>query len=131
MSDMTLPVSNWGGQWPNLKACDNGDGTFSVAVAVLTNPDNTINNYRNIVGASTTVVKTGSGILQSIICNKAIALSTTTIYDNTAGSGTKIGTITQPISVLLSQFVQNFNCGFTTGLTIVTSAADDITVVYQ
>jgi len=52
--------------------------------------------YRNIAGAATTVVKSGKGRLVTINVNKTIASSTITIYDNTAASGTKIATITNP-----------------------------------
>ena len=88
-------------------------------------------SYLNIVGAGTTVVKSGAGTLRRIVCNKAVASSVITIYDNTTGSGTKIGTITQPITLLGSQIVFEYGCVFATGLTVVTSAADDLTVVYE
>ena len=84
----------------------------------------------NIAGAATTVVKNGIGVLKRIIVNKAVASGVINIYDNTAGSGTKIGTITNPAVLLHSQISLEFDCKFSTGLTIVTSAADDITVVY-
>ncbi len=84
--------------------------------------------YLNIPTSTTTVVKTGSGFLHSIIINTIGTTSTVTVYDNTAASGTKIAT--------LSSVVQNFmlyDCKFTTGLTIVTAggAPADITVVYK
>ena len=87
-------------------------------------------SFLNIAGAATTVVKTGAGVLKKIIINKAVATGVVTVYDNTADSGTKIGTITQPAAVLQSQNVLFFDLAFSTGLTIVTSSTDDITVVY-
>lgn len=84
----------------------------------------------NIAGAATTVIKTGSGVLKGIVVNKAVANGVITVYDNTAGSGTKIATITNPATLLHSQVSLDFNCKFSTGLTIVTSAADDITVTW-
>lgn len=87
--------------------------------------------YRNIAGAATTVVRSGKGRLVAIHCNKAIALGVITIYDNTAASGTKIATITNPAALLTSQYQFEYNCEFNTGLTIVTSLADDITVIYE
>jgi hypothetical protein len=45
-------------------------------------------------------------------------------------TGTKLATITNPAVLLQSQLPLAFNCKFDTGLTIVTSAADDITVMY-
>ena len=85
---------------------------------------------RNITSAATTVVKKGTGILLAIVVNKAVASSTYTIYDNTAASGTKIATVTNPATLTANQYTLPFMCKFTNGLTIVTSGADDITVVY-
>lgn len=86
---------------------------------------------RNIAGAATTVVRSGPGRLIAIHCNKAIALGVITIYDNTAASGTKIATITNPAALLAAQYSFLYNCEFRTGLTITTSLADDITVIYE
>lgn len=87
--------------------------------------------YRNITSAATTTVKTGPGILSHIVVNKAVAASTYTIYDSLTGTGTKIGTVTNAATLTSSQFTLPFCCQFTTGLTIVTSSTDDITVVYE
>jgi len=92
---------------------------------------NDIMSYTNIVTATTTVVRTGAGILGSIVINKAVASGVITMYDNTAGSGTKIGTITAPATLLHSHFALPYNVAFTTGLTIVTAEADDITVCWK
>lgn len=88
-------------------------------------------NFLNIAGAATTTVKSGAGILSKIIINKPIATGVITIYDNTAGSGTKIGTITNPAALVQQQVPISYGLAFATGLTIVTSAADDITVIYR
>lgn len=89
-------------------------------------------SFLNIAGAATTTVKTGAGNLIAIINNKSVASSTITIYDNTAASGTKIGTVTNPGTLLQSQYPLAYNgLVFSTGLTIVTSGADDLTVVYK
>lgn len=93
-------------------------------------PSDPIYSYSNIASASTTVVKTGSGVLKKIIVNKLVASGAITIYDNTAASGTKIGTITSPATLLVNQLTLDYGVRFLTGLTIVTSAADDVTVVY-
>lgn len=85
----------------------------------------------NIAGAATTTVKTGPGVFSRLIVNKAVANGIITIYDNTTNSGTKIATITHPATLLHSQIALPFECRFATGLTIVTSAADDITVVWE
>ena len=85
--------------------------------------------YTNVTSNATTVVKSGQGVLGRIVINKAGASSNiATVYDNTAGSGTKIATIdtttTRPI---------DYEVIFQTGLTIVTSAgtAADLTIVWQ
>lgn len=86
----------------------------------------------NISTATTTTVKTGKGKLHAILVNKLVASSVITIYDNTAASGTKLGTITSPGTLLRNQLALNYQgVGFNTGLTIVTAQADDITVVYE
>lgn len=87
--------------------------------------------HRNIVDASTTVVHTGPGRLNRIAINTG-GIGTATIYDNTAGSGTKIGTLT-PLSTASGLNPSSIEYGvyFSTGLTIVTSVTMDLTVVYD
>ena len=83
--------------------------------------------YSNITGQSTSVLKAGPGTLHSITFNAPTATEVVTIYDNAAGSGTKIGTITVPSSPL--PVTLTYDVSFGTGLTIVTStASSDITV---
>lgn len=89
-------------------------------------------SFLNIAGAATTTVKSGAGIFHALVFNKNVASGVITIYDNTAASGTKIGTITNPAVLLQSLNPPSiYDAAFTTGLTIVTSAADDITVMYK
>ena len=88
-------------------------------------------NFVNITAAAptTTVVKTGAGILHSIAINTPTATAVITIYDNTAASGTKIGTYTIAASPSPSSVI--YDVAFSTGLTITTAtAASDITVSY-
>lgn len=87
--------------------------------------------FRNISAAATTVVKSGAGTLFGLVFNKLVALSVITIYDNTAASGTKIATITNPAGLLASQVHIPLWCEFGTGLTIVSSSTDDFTVLYR
>ena len=93
-------------------------------------PSDPVYGYTNIAAAATTVVKTGRGVLKKIIINKLVASGVITIYDNTAASGTKIATITSPATLLVNQLTLDYGIVFQTGLTVVTSAADDLTVVY-
>lgn len=82
-----------------------------------------------LAAPTTTVVKTSAGILHTITFNKPVATGVITIYDNTAASGTVIGTITVPASP--QPVTLEFDVAFGTGLTITTAtAAQDITVSF-
>ncbi len=83
-------------------------------------------NYTNIASATTTTVKSGRGTLARFVINTTAA-GAITVYDNTAGSGTKIATF--PSNAVVGDYT--FGCRFLTGLTIVTAAASDITVVWE
>jgi len=83
-------------------------------------------SYRNITSATTTNVVSGPGVLKSITVNTTAA-GTITIYDNTSATGTKIGTLKSSVA----EGTYDFSAAFTTGLTIVTGAASDITVSYR
>lgn len=89
-------------------------------------------SYTPITTATTTTVKASAGFLHKIIFNKRVANGVTTLYDNTTNSGTKIATITEGASILSDPpNAVEYNCTFTTGLTIVTGAAEDITVIWR
>jgi hypothetical protein len=88
---------------------------------------NDVYNYQNIASATTTVVKSGAGVLKSIVINTTAAAAIT-IYDNTAGSGTKIATIAASPAI---GSVFEYCVAFNTGLTIVTAGASDITVAFR
>jgi len=93
-------------------------------------PQNVITAYKylNITGQATTTVKSGGGILHTICINTPAATETITIYDNTAASGTKIGTITVYASTNPCLI---YDVNFATGLTLVTAtASSDLTVSY-
>lgn len=88
-------------------------------------------NHSHITAAAptTTVVKTGQGVLHTITLNKPTATAVITIYDNTAASGTVLGIITVPASP--QPVTLTYDVTFTVGLTIKTeTAASDITVSY-
>ena len=86
--------------------------------------------FANISGAATTVVKSGAGTLHRLTINKPVAASTITVYNNTAGSGAKIATITNPAGAGQPYYI-DYIVRFDVGLTIITSGADDVTAVYQ
>jgi hypothetical protein len=83
-------------------------------------------NATNITSATTTTLKSGKGNLKAIVVGTTAA-GTVTIYDNTSAAGTKIGTLKASIA----EGTYTFECRFITGLTIVTGAASDLTVVWE
>lgn len=85
--------------------------------------------FSNITTATTTVVKGSPGTLKAIIINSlGTVASVATIYNNTAGSGTKLGTINT--LALLGPIV--YDVWMSTGITVVTTGTlpPDITVIY-
>ena len=105
---------------------------FAFAAALAGAPaaaQQTTFQYQNITTDATTTLKSSRGFLHTVCINTPAAAATVTIFDSTAGSGTKIGTITSFASVA-GCFV--FDVSFWTGLTIVTAtAAADITVSFR
>jgi hypothetical protein len=86
-------------------------------------------SYANITTDTTTALKAGPGFLHNVCINTPAATGVVTLYDNTAGSGTKIGTITSYASVPVCY---HYDVAFWNGLTIVTAtAAPDITVSFR
>lgn len=87
-------------------------------------------SFSNITTNTTTTVKSGAGILYRVCINtKGASANVATIYDNTAGSGTKIGTLDTTSGVACLAY----EAAFATGLTLVTATgtAADLTVVYR
>lgn len=76
----------------------------------------------NMTTNTTTTIKSGSGLLHAI--DVQVGATTTglvTCYDNTAGSGTVLATITTTVATGYTEHVRDIP--FATGLTCVTSAA--------
>lgn len=133
------PISRTDGQSGPIE----GDGLGNVKTTQATNTagEDIINDvmkveqrfsYANMTTQTTTVIKGASGFLHSITFNKPLAAGVVTIYDNTAGSGTVIGTITFPATLLTDVGTYTYDVSFGTGLTIVTSGAtQDITISYR
>lgn len=135
----TAPTLQDGDEISNLvDASGNAKQTLATQIAGedLTNDVQKVEqrfSYLNIAaGQATTTVKSGAGFLHAIIFNgPATATNTTTVYDNTAASGTVIAIplatgVIAPTSVV-------YNCSFSTGLTIITATANgaNMTVVYR
>jgi hypothetical protein len=86
-------------------------------------------SYKYIAGVATTVVKSGTGTLNTISFSPSSG--TLTIYDNTAGSGTIMGVFSPGSGSSAMPTTLTFNLTFNTGLTIVTTNANQsITVTY-
>lgn len=108
--------------------------TVNGALPAGTNSIGSLNGFASVhvASATTTVVKSGAGVLHTLTINKPVASDTITIYDNTAGSGTAIAIPTIPSTVTgESPFTLIYDAAFATGLTVVTSGSDDITVSYR
>lgn len=88
-------------------------------------------SFLNITSATTTVLKPGPGNLHHILVNKKGTVSATvTIYDNTAGSGTVIGTI--DLTTANPGAAAEYDVDANVGITIVTAGSNiDITAVYE
>lgn len=86
--------------------------------------------YTNITTQTTTTIKSSAGLFHRLTINTPLASGVITIFDNTAGSGTKIGTITFPATLVSDgPITATYNVKFSTGLTIVTSGSNmDITI---
>ena len=83
-------------------------------------------NHTNIKTATTTTVKASAGRLAGVVVNGG-TMGSVTIYDNSAGSGTKIATVAAP----LAGMVLPYGCRVTTGITVVTAAATNLTVIWS
>lgn len=88
--------------------------------------------HTNISTQTTTAVKASQGTLVGIMVNTKAANGVITVYDNTAGSGTTIATITAPATLLDNAQYFHYGVHFRTGLTIVTATAtQNITVIWD
>jgi hypothetical protein len=84
----------------------------------------------SISTATTTLVKTGVGTVQSVSVNTLVASATITLYDALTATGTPIGIITLPsVITAAAPFSLPMGVPLLVGLTVVTSGATNITVV--
>lgn len=85
--------------------------------------------YNNIKSNTTTVVKSGSGLLHWVTINTPGTAETITIYDNIAASGTLISTHTAPVQGAIYEY----DIAFQNGLTVVTAGttAGDYTISFR
>lgn len=88
--------------------------------------------FCHISTATTTNCKSGAGFLHTLCINTVTASATITAYDNTAGSGTVMLVITNPVSLLgMGPICASYDLAFSTGLTLVTTGVQDITATYR
>lgn len=85
-------------------------------------------SHTNITTDTNTVVKSSPGTFTGLIVNTAGTSSTATVYDNTACSGTKIGTFSTTAQTAIT-----FGVAASTGICVTTagSAAADITILWR
>lgn len=89
-------------------------------------------SFVNITTATTTVVKSGSGILHKVCENTIAASASISMFNNTAGSGASLGVITNPLTLLqMGPLCAVYDAYFSTGLTIVTTGTQNITITYR
>lgn len=87
-------------------------------------------NYIHITTAATTVVKATNGILHTIVINTPVASGVISIYDNASTSGTVIGIITLPATLIEGPITLDYDAYFVNGLTIISTGTFDVTVTY-
>jgi len=83
-------------------------------------------SFQQIGTATTTTVKSGAGIVHTITINSGTA-GAVTVYDNTAGSGT----IIFKVDSTATWGTFTLDAAFSTGLTVVTATAVNVTVTYK
>ena len=88
------------------------------------------NQFVDVAAAATTVAKNAPGVLARIVVNKAIGSGTITIYDGAAATGTKIGTVTFPATLLANHLVLEYGVACSTNITVVSVQDIDFTIVY-
>lgn len=111
------------------------NGNLKVTQATLSPGEDIPNDVRKveqrfsfsyISTATTTVIRTGAGLLHTITVNGGTA-GTIIAYDNTSAAGTIIASFDSTNALE----TYTFDVSFSTGLTIITSAATKLTVSYR
>lgn len=87
-------------------------------------------HYEHISSGADPQVKLGPGALKGIVVNDPIGDSTITVADDDGSTSTTIATITN-VTEPTGPYYLEFNVRFTRGLSITTSGADDLTIVYS
>lgn len=85
----------------------------------------------HITTATTTNPKSGPGFFFGLVVNTAVGSGVITLYDNTSAAGTVIAILTYPATITGNPGLIQYSRNLTTGLTIVTDSAFDVTVMYN
>lgn len=97
-------------------------GTFSIAGY----------NYTRIATATTTLIKTGVGVLHSLTVNTPVGSGVIELDDALTNTAPIIAKVTFPATILSIGFVNYiYDAMFTTGLSITTTGTMDITVMWK
>lgn len=90
-------------------------------------------NYTHITSATTTLVKTGPGVLHSVVLGTLVASSSIELDDALTHTSPVISTITPPATVTsVVPFAVLYDVVFSTGLSVTTvGASPDYTVVWR
>lgn len=125
---LTLPFRyetiNSGGLTTNCQILSRGTSFHRVSPAEVSP------RYKRISAATTTVVRSGPGTFRSLVFNNPSTAGTVTVYDNTSAAGTIVAVLNIPGSANIP-FVLPYGIEVTNGITIVTSAAIDLTVIFD
>lgn len=113
-----------GASFDRVRAIANSFGSATGVMAV----EQAGASKTNITTATTTQVKSGTGILHKVIVGTPVAAATISIYDATSGTTNPIGVIT---CAAVNAFEIEYNCDVTTGIRVITSGATDVTVVWR
>lgn len=86
-------------------------------------------NYTHITTSTTTLVKTGAGVLHSVTFNKPVATGTVEFDDAITNTTPVIALVTSPTGAFPVTLV--YDVEFTAGLSVTTAtAAQDITIAW-
>lgn len=85
--------------------------------------------FTNITSATTTQVKNGRGILKRVVVNVPVSTGTISIYDAQSATTAPIAIITSTTD--LKPFYLDYDTRFSNGLNVVTTQAQNITIIWE
>ena len=117
-----------------IASAENWAAVAAVFKPVTVNVEGTVTiggyNYTNMTSQTTTLIKTGAGLLHAVVVNKPVAAGTIELDDALTHTN-PFGTITIPATAT-NPFSLVYDVQFSTGLSITTAGAtQDITLVWR